>query len=139
MATNAVLDFILSLLRDDEAAAAYCVNPDAALAAAGLGDVSHADIVAVAPLVAESGLFAGAGSQLSAILGAGGAGGIGGGLAGGAAIGGGLSTGLGLAAGAIVGGGLAGSGIIGGGIGGGFGGDLDLAGDIAAQIGAALS
>ena len=95
MATNAVLDFILNLLRNDDAAAAYCANPEAALAAAGLGDVCHADIVAVAPMVAESGLFAGAGSQLSAILGAGAgaAGSVEGGLAGGAAIGGGLSTG----------------------------------------------
>ncbi|MGB6275355.1 MAG: IniB N-terminal domain-containing protein, partial [Rhodococcus sp. (in: high G+C Gram-positive bacteria)] len=82
MATNAVLDFILSLLRDDQAAAAYCANPEMSLAAAGLGDVTHADIVAVAPLVAESGLFAGAGSQLSAILGAGGSAGLDGALAG---------------------------------------------------------
>ena len=37
MATNALLDFILSLLRDDEARAAYCANPDGVLAAAGLG------------------------------------------------------------------------------------------------------
>ena len=71
MATNAVLEFILGLLRDDEAAANYCANPTAALDAAGLCDVSPADIVAVAPLVAESGLFAGGGADLSAIVNAG--------------------------------------------------------------------
>ncbi|MCY4668289.1 MAG: IniB N-terminal domain-containing protein, partial [Rhodococcus sp.] len=97
MATNAVLEFILGLLRDDEAAANYCANPTAALDAAGLCDVSPADIVAVAPLVAESGLFAGGGADLSAIVNAGAsaAGAIGGGLGLGGGLGGGLTGGLG--------------------------------------------
>ena len=71
MASNAVLDFILRLLRDEEAAAAYCANPQASLAAAGLGDLCHADIAAVAPMVAESGLFGSAAGDLGAILAAG--------------------------------------------------------------------
>ncbi|WP_208960711.1 IniB N-terminal domain-containing protein [Rhodococcus sp. ZPP] len=33
MATNAVLEFILGLLRDEQAAAAYCANPTDALCA----------------------------------------------------------------------------------------------------------
>ncbi|MFB9705210.1 IniB N-terminal domain-containing protein, partial [Rhodococcus aetherivorans] len=92
MSTNAVLDFILSLLRDEEALARYCTNPDAALAQAGLADVCHADIVAVAPLVADSGLFAGTAAELTAALGgaAGAAGAIGAGAAGGLAGGAGL-------------------------------------------------
>src|SRR5574340_147946 len=71
MPANAVFDFILGLLHDPETAAAYCANPDATLAAAGLGDVSHEDIAAVAPLVAESGLFTGVGADLTSILNAG--------------------------------------------------------------------
>ncbi|WP_167352123.1 IniB N-terminal domain-containing protein, partial [Rhodococcus gordoniae] len=58
MATNAVLDFILSLFRDENELARYCSNPAAVLAEAGLDDVCHADIVAVAPLVADSGVTA---------------------------------------------------------------------------------
>ncbi len=56
-----------------------------------------ADIVAVAPLVAESGLFAGGGADLSAIVNAGAsaAGAIGGGLGLGGGLGGGLTGGLG--------------------------------------------
>ena len=51
MPSNAVLDFILGLLRDDETASAYCLNPQGALDAAGLTDLTPADIVAAAPLV----------------------------------------------------------------------------------------
>ncbi|WP_415639086.1 IniB N-terminal domain-containing protein, partial [Prescottella defluvii] len=99
MASNAVLDFILRLLRDEDAAAAYCANPQAALSAAGLGDVCHADIAAVAPMAAESGLFGSAGADLGAILaaGTGAAGSLG------VAAGGGLSGGLGLGGGAGLG------------------------------------
>ncbi|MBF6246446.1 IniB N-terminal domain-containing protein, partial [Nocardia elegans] len=56
MTPNAILEFILSLLRDREAAAGYCANPQGALAAAGLCEVTPEDIAAVAPMVAESAL-----------------------------------------------------------------------------------
>ena len=65
MATNAVLDFILGLFRDEKELARYCSNPEAVLTEAGLDDVCHADIVAVAPLVADSGLFAGTAAELT--------------------------------------------------------------------------
>ncbi|ROZ99286.1 IniB N-terminal domain-containing protein, partial [Gordonia sp. OPL2] len=106
MSTNAILDFILGLLRDEQSINAYCRNPEATLAAAGLHGVSPADISAAAPLVADAGLVsAGAGAGLGAIAGAGGglAGGIGAGGAGGGVIGGG-------AGGGVVGGGVAGGG-----------------------------
>ncbi|WP_288817635.1 IniB N-terminal domain-containing protein, partial [uncultured Gordonia sp.] len=70
MATNAVLDFILGLLRDEESFNAYCGNPQAAIDRAGLTGVTPADISAAAPLVAGGGLAAGGG--LGAIIGAGG-------------------------------------------------------------------
>lgn len=70
MSPNAILEFILNLLRDHEAAANYCTNPAQSLADAGLGSVTPEDITAVAPMVAESALVAG-GSQLSAICAAG--------------------------------------------------------------------
>src|SRR5690242_12944164 len=66
---NAVLDFILNLLRDEKAAAAYCTDPAQSLAAAGLSGVCAADISAVAPMVAESAV-AGSG-VLSAVVNAG--------------------------------------------------------------------
>ncbi|MEV4129992.1 IniB N-terminal domain-containing protein [Nocardia sp. NPDC049707] len=59
MTPNAILEFILDLLRDHEAAVGYCANPGQALAAAGLLAVTPEDIAAVAPLVAESALIAG--------------------------------------------------------------------------------
>src|SRR5690606_33916098 len=70
MTPNAILEFILDLLRDEDAAAGYCLNPCQALADAGLPDVTPEDITAVAPMVAESALVSG-GSQLSAIIAAG--------------------------------------------------------------------
>ncbi|MEV6136195.1 IniB N-terminal domain-containing protein [Nocardia sp. NPDC051990] len=71
MTPNAILEFILDLLRDHEAAVGYCANPGQALAAAGLPAVTPEDIAAVAPIVAESALITG-GAQLSAIVAAGG-------------------------------------------------------------------
>lgn len=50
---DALIEFILSLLRDPEVAAEFDEDPDAALAARGLTDVSHADVCAVAPVVVE--------------------------------------------------------------------------------------
>ena len=99
--SNAVLDFILALFRDEDALARYCENPDLVLAEAGLTDVCHADIVAVAPLVADTGLFAGSAADLTAALS--GAGTIAGtaaaGLVGGAGLGAAAGAGLGLGAG----------------------------------------
>ncbi|MGW4193416.1 IniB N-terminal domain-containing protein, partial [Nocardia sp. NPDC004823] len=69
MTPNAILEFILNLLRDPQAAASYCANPCQALTVAGL-DVTPEDISAVAPMVAESALVSG-GSQLQAIVAAG--------------------------------------------------------------------
>ena len=51
--TQSLLDFILNLLRDPEAAEAYNANPQAALASAGHGDLSCADVDAVRPVVLD--------------------------------------------------------------------------------------
>src|SRR5690242_18734513 len=85
MTPNAILEFILNLLRDHEAAVGYCTNPTESLCAAGLEAVTPEDIAAVAPMVAESALVTG-GSQLAAIVAAGGGAAANGGL--GAAAGG---------------------------------------------------
>lgn len=73
MSPNAILEFILGLLRDREAAVRYRSNPGRALCAAGLGAVTPEDLAAVAPMVAESALVCG-GDQLAAIVAAGGLG-----------------------------------------------------------------
>ncbi|MEU2126476.1 IniB N-terminal domain-containing protein, partial [Nocardia niwae] len=70
MTPNAILEFILDLLRNHEAAVAYCANPTQALAAAGLSAVTPEDIALCAPMVAESALVTG-GSQLQSIVAAG--------------------------------------------------------------------
>ena len=51
--TQSLLDFILNLLRDPEAAQAYHANPEAALASAGHSDLSCADVDAVRPVVLD--------------------------------------------------------------------------------------
>jgi hypothetical protein len=48
-----LLDFILDLLRDEEAAAAFQADPEAALEAAGLGDLCSADVDAVLPALID--------------------------------------------------------------------------------------
>ncbi|MFS0853945.1 IniB N-terminal domain-containing protein [Microbacterium sp. 179-I 3D4 NHS] len=50
---EALIDFILSLLRDPDAAAEFEEDPQGALAARGLSDVSHMDACAVAPIVID--------------------------------------------------------------------------------------
>lgn len=51
---NSLLDFVLALARDPDAAARYAADPAGALAAAGLPDVTIADVANVMPVVADS-------------------------------------------------------------------------------------
>ena len=51
--TSSLLEFILGLLRDEAAAAAFAADPQGALRAAGLEGVSAADVDAVLPLVLD--------------------------------------------------------------------------------------
>ncbi|WP_314457372.1 IniB N-terminal domain-containing protein [uncultured Microbacterium sp.] len=50
---DALIEFILSLLRDPEAAAEFEEDPEGAMAARGLNNVSYADVCSVAPVIAE--------------------------------------------------------------------------------------
>jgi hypothetical protein len=50
---DALIEFILSLLRDPEAALEFDEDPDAALAARGLSNVSALDVCSVAPVIAD--------------------------------------------------------------------------------------
>lgn len=50
---ESLIEFILSLLRDPAAAAAFEADPDRELAAAGLADVCAADVRAVTPVVVD--------------------------------------------------------------------------------------
>jgi ribosomal protein L31E len=50
---DALIEFILSLLRDPAAAAQFDEDPDASLAERGLSNVSHADVCAVAPVIID--------------------------------------------------------------------------------------
>jgi hypothetical protein len=50
---DALIEFILSLLRDPQAAAEFEEDPEGAMAARGLNNVSYADVCSVAPVVAE--------------------------------------------------------------------------------------
>lgn len=50
---DALIEFILSLLRDPEAAAEFEKDPEAALSSRGLGNATAADVCAVAPVIAE--------------------------------------------------------------------------------------
>ena len=52
--TNSLLDFVMSLVRDSEAAAQYAANPAQAIADANLTDVTSADVNQLIPVVAES-------------------------------------------------------------------------------------
>jgi hypothetical protein len=51
---STLLDFILGLLRDDDAAQAFEENPEAALASAGFPDVDPATVHALLPVMADS-------------------------------------------------------------------------------------
>jgi hypothetical protein len=51
---NSLLDFVMSLVRDPEAAARYAENPDQAIHNANLVDVTSADVGNLIPVVSES-------------------------------------------------------------------------------------
>ncbi|MGE2733493.1 Rv0340 family IniB-related protein [Mycolicibacterium vaccae] len=51
---NSLLDFVMSLVRDPDAAARYAADPAGTLAAANLTDVTSADVENLIPVVAES-------------------------------------------------------------------------------------
>ncbi|ORB31503.1 Rv0340 family IniB-related protein [Mycolicibacterium parafortuitum] len=51
---NSLLDFVMTLVRDPEAAARYAADPARALAEADLTDVTSADVQNLIPVVAES-------------------------------------------------------------------------------------
>ncbi|UXA20498.1 Rv0340 family IniB-related protein [Mycobacterium sp. SMC-4] len=51
---NSLLDFVMALVRDPEAAARYAADPARVLADAQLGDVTSADVDSLIPVVAES-------------------------------------------------------------------------------------
>lgn len=51
---NALLDFVMSLVRDPDAAARYAADPAGALADAHLTDVTSADVNNLIPMVADS-------------------------------------------------------------------------------------
>jgi hypothetical protein len=51
---NSLLDFVMSLVRDPEAAARYAENPDQAIHDANLVDVTSADVSNLIPVVSES-------------------------------------------------------------------------------------
>src|SRR3954469_21672023 len=51
---NSLLDFVMSLVRDPDAAAQYAANPAQAIADANLTDVTHVDVDNLIPVVAES-------------------------------------------------------------------------------------
>ncbi|MGI5951916.1 MAG: IniB N-terminal domain-containing protein [Brooklawnia sp.] len=50
---DAIIEFILSLLRDPDAAAAFENDPDQALAQAGLSDICATDVRAVVPVIVD--------------------------------------------------------------------------------------
>lgn len=51
---NPLLDFVMSLVRDPDAAAQYAADPAQAINAANLTDVTSADVNALIPVVSES-------------------------------------------------------------------------------------
>jgi hypothetical protein len=51
---NELLDFVMSVVRDPDAAANFAANPDQAILDANLTDVTSADVSALIPVVSES-------------------------------------------------------------------------------------
>lgn len=66
MGQSSLLDFITTLVHDPDAAAAYRADPQSALSAANLHDVTTADVDHLIPVVAESATTAASGSVWSA-------------------------------------------------------------------------
>lgn len=52
--TNSLLDFVMSLVRDSDAATRFAENPEQAIHDANLTDVTTADVHALIPVVSES-------------------------------------------------------------------------------------
>ncbi|MBG6217275.1 ABC-type Zn2+ transport system substrate-binding protein/surface adhesin, partial [Arthrobacter sp. CAN_A6] len=50
---TSLLDFLMNLFKDEEAAAAFKEDPEGALAKAGLGDVGTDDVDAVKPVIED--------------------------------------------------------------------------------------
>ena len=51
---NSLLDFVMSLVRDPDAAARFAENPDQAILDANLTNVTSADVSNLIPVVTES-------------------------------------------------------------------------------------
>ena len=51
---NSLLDFVISLVRDPDAAARYAANPAQSIADAHLTDVTSADVNNLIPMVSDS-------------------------------------------------------------------------------------
>ena len=51
---NSLLDFVMSLVRDPDAAADFAANPEQAILDANLTDVTSADVNNLIPVVSES-------------------------------------------------------------------------------------
>lgn len=51
---NSLLDFVMSVVRDPDAAARFAADPDQAILDANLTDVTSADVSALIPVVSES-------------------------------------------------------------------------------------
>src|SRR5689334_847324 len=66
---NPLLDFVMSLVRDPDAAAQYAADPAGVIHAANLPDVTSADVNALIPVVSESMSTAVPGSGAESLIG----------------------------------------------------------------------
>ncbi|MCZ8380104.1 Rv0340 family protein [Mycobacterium sp. CPCC 205372] len=64
---NSLLDFVMSLVRDPDAAARYTADPAGALAEANLPDVTSVDVANLIPVVSESLSMTGPASGFDAV------------------------------------------------------------------------
>jgi hypothetical protein len=62
---NSLLDFVISLVRDPDAAARYAANPAQSIADAHLGDVTSVDVNNLIPMVSDSLSMAGPSGAVS--------------------------------------------------------------------------
>jgi hypothetical protein len=65
---NSLLDFVMSLVRDPDAAAAYAADPAGAIADADLTDVTSVDVNNLIPVVSESLSMAAASTGTDAVV-----------------------------------------------------------------------